>query len=144
MMGGFEEISHLVFSPLPFSPCPSPGLTPRIGVENKRECSRRVHPFFRLLRNLVTSSLPLSLFLFLLFLIHSFIPIQGMKVVGSALASRFNLVQASIRASLNDSSSKNQRIRGGLPERRQRRKGKNQTKIKLVFALRKTINNDAV
>ena len=36
-------------------------------------------------------------------LIHSFIPMQDMEFVGSALVSRFNLVQASIRASLNDS-----------------------------------------
>ena len=34
---------------------------------------------------------------------HSFIPMQDMEFVGSALVSRFNLVQASIRASLNDS-----------------------------------------
>lgn len=70
---------------------------------------------------------------------------QDMEVVGSALVSGFNLVQPSIRASLNDSESEDQRIRAGFQGRgRERGKGENQMKIILVFGLRKTVNNDAV
>ena len=96
VMGEFEEISHLVSSPLPSSRLPQPQLMPRMGWRKEENTLGEFsHAEASEQSFLIPSSLLPSLFLFLRFLIrsfihsliHSFISLQDMEVIGSAFVS---------------------------------------------------------